>query len=284
LHNLSYYTLSTSTLPKNIKTAMIPVMKWWRSLFVVGAIGALGLWPALSLADTTQTSPTYSINESQIGGVGDFNSQSTNYSFKPGVSDGGSTLGDSFIGNSASTNFQSNSGANTTFNPTLTFTVNTGSVNLGVLTQAAASTGIATFSVIDYTSYGYVVTVVGTGLKNGAYTMNSLASDTASAAGTEQFGLNCVANASPVAVGADPIQSQNNTGTVIFGFGSAGTGVGTAYAQTGKYRFNSGETIASAPKSSGKTDYTATFLANISNTTPGGAYQAGITLVATGTY
>jgi hypothetical protein len=107
-----------------------------------------------------------------------------------------------------------------------------------------------------------------------------LASDTTSSNGTEQFGVNCVVNASPSAIGADPVQVPSSS----FSYGVCGDGTHTWYNQTGKYRYNSGETLVSAPKSSGETDYTATFMANISNTTPGGTYTGSLTLVATGTY
>ncbi len=75
-----------------------------------------------------------------------------------------------------------------------------------------------------------------------------------------------------------------------FSFGVAGDGTtgtfGTTrpYTISDKWRYNSGETIASSPKTSGETDYTITFLANISALTPGGAYAGNIILCATGTY
>jgi len=51
-----------------------------------------------------------------------------------------------------------------------------------------------------------------------------------------------------------------------------------------KYTFNSGDIIASASKTSGPTLYTISFLANITNVTPGGRYAGNLTFVATGTF
>ena len=264
-------------------------MTWWKRTVLMVAVGLVGWWPSKLWADTTQVSNNYSINESEIGGTGDDNSASTNYSFKPGTDDGGSTLGDSFAGNSSSANYQSNAGFTTTNEPSLTFAVTSASVNLGTLSQLSAATGTATFMVKDYTSYGYTVTIVGTGLKSGAHTISPMTTDAASVAGSEQFGLNTVLDhspANPVLGSASPVQVPSGSFSYgVSGDGATGTfGTTRPYTIDGQYRFNSGETIASAPKSSGETDYTATFLANIAPLTPGGTYQTNLTLIATGSY
>jgi hypothetical protein len=158
-------------------------------------------------------------------------------------------------------------------------------VNLGILTAAAKSTGTATFSVKDYTSYGYVVQIIGATPTSRGRALTALTTDTASSAGTEQFGVNTVLNTS-AGVGADPVQFPS----AGFSYGVAGDGVsgtfGTTrpYTITDKWRYASGETVASGAKSSGETDYTMTFLANISALTPSGTYVGNISLVATGTY
>ncbi|MBW4061795.1 hypothetical protein HJC99_04475 [Candidatus Saccharibacteria bacterium] len=262
----------------------MPDMTVVRRVGFLVAAGALSLWPAALWADATQLSPSYSINESQIGGIGDNGSQSTSYSFKPSVSDGGSTLGDSFTGNSASTIYQINSGFNTASSPTLSFSVTSSSVNLGTLSTSVVRTGTATFNVKNYTSSGYVVQVIGAGLTSGSHTLSALSTDTASSPGTEQFGLNTVFN-TVAGVGANPVQNPAGFGYGVAGDGATGTfGTTRPYTIPDKYRFVSGDTIASAPSSSGETDYTTTFMANISNLTPGGTYQGNIIFVATGTF
>jgi hypothetical protein len=103
-----------------------------------------------------------------------------------------------------------------------------------------------------------------------------MSSNGSSAPGTEQYGINVVANTAPASFGADPAQDPDPT----FSFGEAAANYDTANS----YRYNSGETIARAIKNSGKTDYTISHIANISSTTPGGSYSGAHTLICTGTY
>ncbi len=249
----------------------------------------IAIAPLDAPGDSLSRSSGYMVVEGEIGGSGQFDSSSGSYSFLPGTDDGGSSLGEFAVGGSSSANYSSGSGFNTTAQPGLSMVVNTSSINLGALSSAAASYGTATFDVSNYTSYGYVVTIIGTSPAYGSHSLDTLTTDTASSAGTEQFGINTVLNTS-ASQGANPVQIPDNT----FSYGVAGDGItgvfGTTrpYTQSDKYRFISGETIASAPKSSGVTRYTATFMANISATntpiSPGGSYLGNVTFVATGTY
>jgi hypothetical protein len=261
--------------------------RWFRHICVVLSL-LLGL-PAAAWAvagDPQSSSNSYRVDESQVGGNGQFDSSSSNYSLNPSVDDGGASLGESAVGNSSSANYNSGAGFNTTAQPSLTLIVNTTNVDLGILSTITAMTDTATFSVKNYTSYGYVVQIIGPTPTYSGHPLTALTTDTASATGTEQFGINLRANTSPTTVGADPTQSPSGA----FSYGEAGDGAtGTygssrPYTQPNKYRYASGETIASAPKSSGETDYTMSFLSNISNTTPSGHYTGGISIVATGTY
>ena len=275
--------------------------RWRRQLFIGAALslflggGAVGpdsvlaaCTPPTTAGDPSYCSTNYGIVESELGATGDYNSASTNYRNTPGSDDSGSTLGDNFIGNSSSTSYQTNSGFNTTAQPGLTFNITKSVVDLGALTTASRSTDTATFNVKDYTSYGYVVTVVGTPPAYAGHQLTALATDTASAAGTEQFGINLVLNPTAPASGADPVQDPNGLPSQAFGAagdGSTGTfGTNRPYTVPNKWRFVSGEVVASSPKSSGETDYTMTFMSNISALTPGGKYTGNLTLIATGTY
>jgi hypothetical protein len=279
---------STSTLRIRGVSGNIRHMRRWSRQIIIGVSVTLALAGVAVSApeDPKMNSTGYSVVESQIGGTGDYESNSTSYSFLPGTDDGGSTLGDTFAGNSASSNYQTGAGFNTTAQPRLALTIGSGSVNLGTLSSSVASTATATFSVLNYTSYGYVVSLIGSSLSNSGHTLMALTTDTASSTGTEQFGVNLVANTSPVSVGANPAQIPDNT----FSFGVAGDGVtgtyGTnrPYTVPNNYRFGSGETVASGPKSSGQTDYTMSFLANIGILTPGGNYRGNLDVVVTGTY
>lgn len=252
---------------------------------VIVALGMSGVATA-TLGDPSSSSSNYSVIEGEIGGNGQFNSSSSSYSINPNIDNGGSSLGDSAVGNSGSTNYQTNSGFNTSAEPTLTMVVNSAGVNIGVLSTSTAQTASTTFSVSNYTSSGYAVQIIGSPPTNSGHALTALATDTASIAGSEQFGINLRANTSPVSVGADPSQNPSSS----FSYGVAGDGITGTFGVTrpytipNKYRYVSGETIASAPKSSGQTDYTISFLANQSNTTPGGTYTGSLAIVATGTF
>jgi hypothetical protein len=257
--------------------------RWNRQLVIVVAV--LLCVPVAASAELEQ-STSYSMNESEIGGNGQFNSSSTTYKINPVTDDGGSSLGESAVGSSASANYSSGAGFNTTAQPGLTMTVNTGSVSMGPLSAVAATTGTATFDVTDYTSYGYAVQVIGSTPVNpyGRH-LTALATDTASVATTEQFGINTRSNSSP-ASGTDPQELPDATFSFgVSGDGSTGTfGTTRPYTIPNQWRFNSGETIASSPKTSGDTHYTISFLANISSTTPAAVYTGNMTILATGTY
>lgn len=211
-------------------------------------------------------SPNYRFDESTIGSGGLEQSSSANYRST-------STLGDVAIGTAASANYQVQAGSKTSPDPTLSVIINSTAANFGNFSAASAAVATASFSVSNYTSYGYVVHVIGTPLQNGSYTIPGLATETTSDPGTKQFGMNLVANTSPSSIGANPNHGD-------FGVGSAATG----YDVPNKYRFVSGETIASAPSTSGATTYTITYLANVESLMASGQYKTDQTIVVTGTY
>jgi hypothetical protein len=58
--------------------------------------------------------------------------------------------------------------------------------------------------------------------------------------------------------------------------------VTAGYNTCGLFKYVKGDTIASSSKSSGETDYTISYIFNISPTTPGGTYSMNHVLVAVG--
>lgn len=234
-------------------------------LYIMGGlfiISRMGSPPEVSALSSTN----YRFVETSLGGSGLIGSQSANFQ----AATSSAILG---LSSSISTNYQLEGGNLTTSDPALAFAVDSSGVNFGTFSAGTASTATLTFRVIDYTSYGYVVQTLGSPPKNGGHTISAMSSTTTSQAGTEQFGINLVANTSPVSFGANPDHGQ-------FGFGSAATNYNTA----NNYRFVSGETIASAPKSSGETVYTVSYIVNVSSLTPGGQYVGDQTILCTGTY
>jgi hypothetical protein len=135
------------------------------------------------------------------------------------------------------------------------------------------ATATAEFTVLNYTSWGYVVHMVGTPPTKGNHTIPAMTSTGPSVPGTEQFGINLVANTAPSSFGANPVHG-------LFAYGDATPN----YNSPNDFRFVSGEAIAQAPKSSGTTTYTISYIVNVNSLTPGGAYEGTQQLVVTGTY
>lgn len=213
------------------------------------------------------SSANYQIQEDDVGG-GRIESNSTNYQAHD-------SLGTAAVGDSSSAGFRQQAGPITTNEPSLTVAVNTPSVNLGALSASATKTGTATFSVLNYTSYGYIVQTIGNPPNNGGHTLTGMSSAAPSQAGSEQFGINLKNNSSPD-IGAEPQQLPDGS----FSSGAAAAG----YNVANSFKYVPGDTIAAASQSSGRTDYTISFIANMSINTPGGSYSGNQTLVVTGTY
>lgn len=236
------------------------------------ALALLAVLAISSHVNAQGTSSNFRIDESFIGPGGALESSSTNYSIDPGQQSTGNQGG---VGESSSTSYGTQSGATTTSDPRLVCTVNSGSLNLGALSNSVTVTGTAGFSVLNYTAYGYNVAILGNPPNNGSHSLTALSSNSGSIVGTEQFGINLKDNATPN-IGSEAVQVPSGT----FSFGAAASN----YNLVDSFRYVSGETIAHAPKSSGQTDYTISYIVNTSTTTPGGSYLGNQTLLCTGTY
>jgi hypothetical protein len=95
----------------------------------------------------------------------------------------------------------------------------------------------------------------------------------------EQFGMNLVANTAPATQGADPSRQPVDNGT--FAFGEAAPGYDTA----NNYQYNPGDVIArSVTRGYGETDYTISYILNVTPTTPAGLYRMEQDLVLTATF
>ncbi len=217
--------------------------------------------PAYALESTN-----YRIDESAISTGNLLQSSSANYRALEGIND-------LAIGNSASENYQVLAGSKTDPYPWLSFRILNSTASFGVLSSTTTATATASFSVINYTSYGYVVQIDGSAPTNGAHIIPSMTTES-SQTGIEQFGMNLVANTQPEnPLGANPDNGQ-------FGYGT----VQADYATANTFSYSDGSIIASAPKSSGVTTYTISYVLNVQSLTPGGQYNASQSLVVTGTY
>lgn len=225
--------------------------------------------PATVLAGGQSSSTNYQVNEIFFGSGGELDACSSNYCSKQAA-------GETAVGNTASAGYQAQGGFNTDRSPYIQINVNNTNINLGTVHPTTTSTATASFSVKAYLASGYVVENASDPPVNGSYTLNALTTPTASSAGSEQFGINLVANTAPITFGANPIYVPDST----FSFGQAAT----AYATPNLYKYIKGDTIALSNASSSFTTFTISYIFNISNVTPGGTYTFNHVLVATGTY
>lgn len=239
-------------------------------MFVLAFSAGSGTQFGTIIAAPDYQSNSYGIDEYFIGSGGEVDAQSSSYSLR-------GSIGDIGIGNSSSANYQIYGGYTTTNEPFIELSVNTSQVDLGVIGPSNTGTGTAQFQVRNYLSEGYLVKHYGATLtnENGA-NIDALAANSASVQGTEQFGINIVANTAPSSFGSDPQQVPDAS----FSFGVPETNYDTANS----YRFVSGETIASSPTSTGQTTYTISYIANVSGITGAGLYQMNHSIVATATF
>lgn len=253
-------------------SGILQMMKW------LWILGLLPLFFAGSggIALAQYSSSNYKTNEVYFGAGGDNNQSSANY--QAGVNAG--ALG---VGQTSSANYQAYSGFLTPNEPFLELVISTSLVDLGNLDATLTRTGIAAFSVRAYVDSGYSVQTISqpptytSGAQN--HTLTAMSALASPATGTEQFGINLVANTSPVSFGANPSPSPSST----FANGTAAAG----YNTPNKYKYNAGDTIALTPAGLsgwGLTNYTISYMANISAFTPAGNYRMIHDLVVVATY
>ena len=251
----------------------------WLSLLVtilavlaplVGLVASAG---AVCSPNAQACSSGYQVTESFFGNGGELNACSSAYCSKQAA-------GETGVGNSASSNYQAQAGFNTNRVPSLTFIVTNANIDLGTLSPGTTATTTGTFSVETYLASSYAVTTMSDPPQNGSYNLQALSSPTASNSSQEQFGINLVANTigcgAPANFGANPAQIPDST----FSFGAAASGYNTC----GLFKYHKGDIIAQSSQSSGETDYTVSYIFNVTSVTPGGTYTFRHLLVATSTF
>lgn len=255
--------------------------------FLVLAIALVAGLSSVAHASCTSSqqscSTNYGVGETYFGSGGNAGCStegSTHYCVQ-------SSAGDLSIGNStngvSSGKYQIQAGGtNTSRAPSLALVVNAATTpDLGYLQTASVKTDTATFSVQSYLAGSYIVQTVGNPPTNN--TGHQLAPITtsgggSSSAGTEQFGINLTANTSPATMGAGPscqVSGFCNLSTIT---------LPTNYGTANQYYYHNGDTIASSASSSSQTNYTISYIFNISPNTPDGQYTLNQAIVVTSTF
>lgn len=230
---------------------------------VVAGIGA----PA-AFAETS-SSTNYQVTETEFGAMSTSENCSSQYCARASIGD--MTEG----GKSKSTATTAHFGTITDSDPLLEVIVDPGESNLGILSAEATATKTTTVRVRSYLSGGYVLQIVGNPPKYGNHTLNTPSTPTSALPGTEQFGINAVANTTPN-VGANPAQVPS--AQTSFGV------VSDDYKTSNKFKYASGDEVARSNTESGRTDYTISMIVNIANNTPAGHYSGDFSAVVIPVY
>jgi hypothetical protein len=247
-------------------------MKWRRGIVAVLSCVSIFVLSTNSLAYANQaSSANYGVDEVFMGAGGELNACSATYCAKQ-------SAGEIAAGNTAGNLFRAQAGFNTDRYPYLAFSVASSTADLGTLSTAGTAYTTGTFAVKTYLANGYVVQLASDPPTNitGGHQLAGMTSPDTPSVGDEQFGINLVANTNPATFGAPPVQVPDNT----FSFGT----VASDYGTPDNYKYVKGDTIASSATSTGETDYTISFIYNISSLTPDGTYRYNGVLVATSTY
>lgn len=208
-------------------------------------------------AETTSQSPSYELSEAQFNGGSAYESCSDQYCAK-------ATLGDATADGPAPASSASFNEVAPDTEPLMEVIVDSGESNIGVLDTQNTATKTMTVRVRSYLSGGYALRIMGEPPRYEGHVLQTSNTPIASLPGTEQFGLNVVANTAPN-VGADPVQIPSSETS----FGE----VTDQYKIPNWFKYQSGETIARSTTESGRTDYTVTMIVNVSSGTPAGLYS-----------
>lgn len=143
--------------------------------------------------------------------------------------------------------------------------------DLGDLSPGETLRAMSQMAVGTNASGGFVITANGTPMAAGTHTITPLTSPTASKLGTNQFGINLVANSAPD-VGRDP--DGDSTNAVA----------SPAYAQPNKFTYHDGDVVAESPNVSLLRRFTISYIVNVSPDLPAGVYTTTITYVCSGRF
>lgn len=159
--------------------------------------------------------------------------------------------------------------------PTIEMIIEPGESSLGDLSTERTGTKTTLVKVRNYESGGYLLQLVGTAPTYKNYTLKTPQTPAESKIGTEQFGINVVANTIPT-VGAAIVQVPADKGV----FGQAMPN----YATPNLFMYKNGDVIARSLADSGGADYTISMVVNISTSTPAGHYTSDFSTILVPAY
>lgn len=219
----------------------------------------------------TSSSNNYQVQETQFGSGGAVDVCSGGEYCAQG------SLGANAVGRQSSANYDAESGFLTQNEEFLEFYILSTNVNLGVLTPSSTGTGEAGFYIRSYLSSGYsVFSFAEAPSIAGGDQLDPMVITAASSPGTEQFGINLVDNTTPN-IGANHINVPDDN--------FADAMISAGYDTPDQFRYVNGESLVQSPatvgsQGTGRTDFTLSYIANVSTLTPAGTYTMNHNLVA----
>lgn len=233
-------------------------------LFVVALVGALvvGLVATggVVLAQNS-SSDNYQMVESQFGNASSGESCSIEYCARVSIGDEGRT----------------SSGTSPEFGeveysePMLEMIVESGTSSLGNLSTERTGLKVMKIKIRNFESAGYMLQIVGNAPKYKNHSLKTVTGLIEPRPGTEQFGINAVANTIPEDIGENPkYQPSGEDATAL---------VQPGYNLPNVFKYVSGDTIAATRENTGGAEYVITMMVNISNTTPAGLYSGDFAAV-----
>jgi len=143
--------------------------------------------------------------------------------------------------------------------------------DMGELSPDSTLTAQSQMAVGTNASSGFVITANGSPLASGTNVIDGLPAPTQSERGTNQFGINLVANDEPT-VGGDPEGPFTNAEPAV------------DYSNPNHYKFVSGDLIASSPNVSLMRKFTVSYIVNSDKDLHPGVYTTTITFIASGRF
>lgn len=143
--------------------------------------------------------------------------------------------------------------------------------DMGQLSTTEALTARSQMAVGTNASAGFAITAYGSSLSAGANVIDNIATPTESKPGTNQFGINLVANNSPL-VGEEP---EGEWANAI---------ASPDYGVPNKYKYVNGDVVAYSPNVSLMKKFTVSYVLNASRSLPPGIYSTTINFIASGRF
>lgn len=235
---------------------------WGVAVLALGGVFAIGLATTNGFVNAqTSSSNNYQMVESQFGNASSGESCSDAYCARVTIGN------DSRSNSSTSPEF----GKAEYSEPLLEMIVEPGASSLGNLSTERTGMKIMKVKVRNYLSGGYMLQIVGTSPKYQDHTLKALDKVAEPRPGTEQFGINAVANTIPEDIGENPILKP--------GDGNGTSLIRAGYNTPNVFKYVNGDTIAASQENTGGADFTITMMVNISNGTPAGLYSGDFAAV-----